>query len=104
MYAWQSLGASASKLCSTFISLKGTILCSEDDLCVVATRADLAAAEKLLKLRLIAHHQARGVTFRDPEGTFLVPSPTPSGPFLLNSRLHNPRGSGIPTSILFPLR
>lgn len=46
--------------------------CSEDDLRVVATRADLAAAEALFRARLILHHQAQGVTFRDPRGTFLV--------------------------------
>lgn len=39
---------------------------------MVATRADLAAAEVLFRARLILHHQAQGVTFRDPRGTFLV--------------------------------
>lgn len=38
----------------------------------MATRADLASAEALLKSRLIARHQQQGVTFRDPQGTFLV--------------------------------
>lgn len=37
----------------------------------VNTRAELAAAEAILRRRLIAAHQRRGVTFRDPEGTFI---------------------------------
>jgi len=37
----------------------------------VNTRAELAEAETTLRLRLIAHHQARGVMFRDPEDTFI---------------------------------
>ena len=39
---------------------------------MVACRADQSAAEKLLRARLVAHHQSQGVTFRDPDNTFLV--------------------------------
>ena len=37
----------------------------------VNTRGELAAAEKVLRERLIGAHQARGVMFRDPENTFI---------------------------------
>ncbi len=37
----------------------------------VNTRAELALAEATLRGRLIAHHQARGVTFQDPGNTFI---------------------------------
>lgn len=37
----------------------------------VNTRADLALVEATLRARLIAHHQARGVTFQDPGNTFV---------------------------------
>ncbi|MBI5510349.1 MAG: bifunctional UDP-N-acetylglucosamine diphosphorylase/glucosamine-1-phosphate N-acetyltransferase GlmU [Deltaproteobacteria bacterium] len=37
----------------------------------VNTRAELAAAEKILRARLVQAHQARGVTFHAPEHTWL---------------------------------
>ncbi len=37
----------------------------------VNTRAELAAAEATLRARVIAEHQERGVTFRDPSGAFV---------------------------------
>ncbi|KAK9823258.1 hypothetical protein WJX72_001414 [[Myrmecia] bisecta] len=42
-------------------------------LLLVRSRADLAEAEKLLRQRLVAHHQRQGVTFRDPDNTWLGP-------------------------------
>jgi bifunctional UDP-N-acetylglucosamine pyrophosphorylase/glucosamine-1-phosphate N-acetyltransferase len=42
-----------------------------DEVRGVNTRAELAAAEHVMRRRLISAHQARGVTFRDPDGTFI---------------------------------
>ena len=42
-----------------------------DDIRGVNSRAELAEAEAILRRRLIAAHQARGVTFRDPANTFV---------------------------------
>ncbi len=37
----------------------------------VATRQDLVNAESVLRQRQIREHQAHGVTFRDPDNTFI---------------------------------
>lgn len=52
----------------------GAVAVKTDDFAEVRgvnTRAELAEAEALLRRRLIAVHQSRGVTFHDPEGTFV---------------------------------
>ncbi len=49
----------------------GVVVDDRDEVRGVNTRAELAEAEGIMRRRLIAFHQNRGVTFCDPENTFL---------------------------------